>query len=144
MATNGKTGLRAPPGSVMFVIGGEEIVVPALTLYVLDAKKDALRSLGPDLSMTEYGVLVIEIIAEALKDSRPELTQEELLRHCSWPETLELPARMAELLTVSGFTGSAPGEVEAASPGTGTSTNSPPNSPVGESATETPLESSEP
>jgi hypothetical protein len=115
----------APRETANFHIGGQDIAVPALTLYVMDRTKDAITALSPDLGFTDYAKRVIEIVSVALEDSRPELTAEALARVCSFPDMRDLPSAMNELLRVSGFL---MGEAEAASPGTGTSTSSSPNS----------------
>jgi hypothetical protein len=130
-----------------FVIGGQDIEVPALNLFVMDKVKSQLLTLGPDLDWISYAVNVIHIMYIALKDSHPEMTvtEDEFLKACSLKEMRELPGRMNELLDISGFEGNTNPEVEAVSEtaenpenGTGTSADSSPNSQPTESAAEIP------
>lgn len=108
-----------------FTIGGEDIYVPAFNLDTLGVKKNEIRSADIALPIIEFGEIVINVIAYALHESRPELTEEVLRKRCSYPELKGLVDSWFELISVSGF---GMGEAEAASPGTGTSTDSPPNS----------------
>lgn len=111
--------------TVVFMIGGASIEVPVLNLDILDRKKDLMRSLDDNnLTIIEFGTGVLEVIADLLSEARPELTLEVLRRTCSWEETKNLVAAWNSLLQASGF---GMGEAEAASPGTGMSTDSPPN-----------------
>ena len=116
--------LSAPRETATFRIGGQDIAVPALTLYVLDRTKESISALSPDLSFTDYAKHVIEVVSVALEDSRPELTVEALSKVCSLMEMRGLVGAMGELLKASGFE---MGEEPAASPGTGTLTGSSPS-----------------
>jgi len=130
-----------------FKIGGQDIEVPALNLFVMDKVKDQLLTLGPNLDWISYAVNVIHIVYMSLKDSHPEMTttEDEFLKACSLKEMRELPQEMNVLLDISGFEATqspeAPAEgpkAEGPQPGTGTSPDSSPNLPPTESAAETP------
>ncbi len=113
--------------TAIFKIGGVEIPVPALTLDVLLQVKTEIRALGPDMDAFDYGAAVIKIVAASLRETRPELTPEVLMKFCSWPELTGLSASMNKLLEVSGL-GEAPAAAGAPR-GTGTLTDSPQNLP---------------
>jgi hypothetical protein len=120
-----------------FRIGGHDIQVPAISLDVLDRCKSQLNMAG-DTPLLDYAKGICEVVATLLEDTRPELDAKTLIKACSWSEARGLIASMAELLRVSGFV--EPGEDEAASPGTGMSIGSSPNSEPAESAAETRIE----
>jgi hypothetical protein len=130
-----------------FKIGGQDIEVPALNLFVMDKVKDSLLSLGPNLDWISYAVNVVHIIYEALKGAHPEMqvSEEDLLKACSLAEMREFPNLVNQLLEISGFEATSPEtpavgqEAGMESPnGTGTSPASSPNLQSTESAAETP------
>jgi hypothetical protein len=113
-----------------FRIGGVDIAVPALTLYVLEVCKEDIQALSPGLDSVAYARHVCSIVAACVADDRPELTLDVLVKSCSFSEIGGLIESMGELLRVSGFlpSGEELAAGEEASPGTGTSTSSSPNS----------------
>lgn len=128
--------IMAPTETSPFKIGGQTIKVPALTLFTLERVKTKIIDLSPNLDWISYAANVIEIVSEAVKESRPDLTVEALKKACSIAEMRELASSFNKLLEVSGFL---MGENQAAgeSPGTGTLTPSSPTLQPGESAVET-------
>src|SRR5258706_10977196 len=62
---NGKVAnmLTPPSETAVFRIGGQDLLVPALTLDVLDRKRVAIQAMSPELSITDYAKLVVEIIS---------------------------------------------------------------------------------
>lgn len=124
-----KDGMIAPPNeSAPFRIGGRTLNVPALTLWDLELSKDDMQALTPEMAWTTYATTVIRIIARKLKEDNPREFGDALLKSCSVDEARNKATEFTELLRVSGFE---MGEAVAATPenGTGTSTESPPNSP---------------
>lgn len=118
--------------SVIFTIGGQEIEVPALTLYWLERCQQDIDGLVADAPFITYSGRVLNIVAMVTGKDR-----EALSRAATVPELQQFIPKMQELLLASGF---APvGEVEAVTgaDGTGTSIASPPNSQLTESSTAT-------
>lgn len=125
------TSLASPDEFATFTIGGRELKVDALTLWDLEESKDDIRALTPDMPWTSYASAVVRIVARKLKPEAGESFAEALLQSCSVPEARNISASFNVLWRLSGFD---LGEEEAtdetaASPGTGTSTESPPNLP---------------
>jgi hypothetical protein len=89
----------------VFTIGGVDLEVPALNLFVMQSVKNELIGLGPDLDWISYAASVVRIVYAALKNAHPEMsmTEEELLKACSLKEMRELPSAMNRLLDASGF-----------------------------------------
>jgi|SRR5579885_2177950 hypothetical protein len=105
--------------SVTFIIGGEEISVPALTLWVLENCENDLKTLGPEISWTSYARKVVNIIACAL-DKNPD----ELAKRCTVQEMRNLGPTFLQLMEISGFEMGNAGAATA--DGTGTSNPSSP------------------
>ena len=124
-------GVARPRKTVDFVIGGETIAVPILMLGDVEALAVPIRALGPEQWWVDYSKCVLEVVAYQTKRDFNELKNS-----CSIAEARDLSSAMNKLLDESGFIAPS-GEVEAASPGTGTSSDSPPNSPPEASAPET-------
>lgn len=121
--------MGVPPNeTATFRIGGRDLVVPALTLWDLEQSSDLIRGLTADMPWPEYATRVVRIISRKLNEDNPLAFGDALLKSCSVKEGQGLAVAFGRLLSVSGFD-DAPGEAEAASPGTGTSTELPPNSP---------------
>ena len=122
--------------TAVFVIGGDKIQVPALTLATIDKVVDELKSLGPALWWVDYSRNCLRIAVAALEDTQPELTYDVLAAACSMGEMRKMPFYMSDLHARHGFLlGEALASEE--NPGTSTPTPSPPNSPPRESAAET-------
>lgn len=149
---NGKAvgGMMAPPTeTVPFRIGGTDVQVPILTLYVLDRMKDLIFGLGPEIDFIEREKRILTIIRFSIEAAGREIgTEEELLRNCTAKEGMELIATFNKLLNASGFdipdpeqspatAGSSEAEQKQTSPGTGTSTPSQPDLPLTASASVT-------
>lgn len=134
--------LSRPLESASFRIGGQDILVPAMTLYVLDKCADDIKALSPDMSLTDYCKHVINIVSTILAPDELGAEIEMALRLqkvCSFSEMQGLIRSMGELLSVSGFAPSGEDEAtSAANPGTGTLTGLSPNSEQEASAVETP------
>jgi hypothetical protein len=131
--------------TTVFRIGGVDIDVPALNLFVMMKVKDELLALGPNLDWVSYAVNVVHIVYASLKDAHPEMLvgEDDFLKSCSLAEMRELAGAMNRLLDVSGFDAGDPSPnvivpAKPESPGTGTSEDSSPNSQPTESAVETP------
>src|ERR1700735_1961035 len=105
---NGTAGLahlpQPPNETAKFVIGGQTIEVPALTMWTIDKVGVNLRSMGPDTPWMDYARHCLVIIHAALEEVQPELTLEVLSRACTMGEMREMPSQMLELFRVSGFT----------------------------------------
>lgn len=149
MSVNGsswKISFKPPTETVTFVIGGQNIEVPALTLWAMENVKDELLALGPDLDFIAYARNVVRIVYKLLKMAHgPEVEFEEsdMMKACSVAEMRDLAPTMNRLLGISGFdagptTGAeTPVAPEAPESGAGTSTSLSPDSPPRESAAET-------
>jgi hypothetical protein len=127
---NGHDALASPTEFAKFRIGGRDIEVGALTLWDLETSKDEILSLSGDTTVFTYAATCVRIIARKLKPEASDSYAEALLKSCSVSEARNIGASFTELWRISGFD---VGEAEAAqevSPGTGTSTESPPNSPL--------------
>lgn len=142
----------ALPGYTIFSIGGKPERIPPLTLWVLEAREKELNSINANMAPKEYADVVLLIAAtsiEAMKcgdESDPteenvEKTFKRLRRRIIYGEMRQLGNMMDQLLVNSGFPG--PEELAPAKDGTGTSTESAPNSPSEESAQATLFESKE-
>lgn len=116
---------------VTLKIGGEDVFVPALSWRqwrkiwpILDALKrpDPTSPLSPDEWASDVDASV-KVLSIALVKTRPELTEEEIGDRLKLSETHGLTPAIVELFRVSG---SEPGEAEAASRSTETSTDSSP------------------
>ncbi len=112
--------------TVTFTIGGEDVQVEELTWDVIEDV--VMPILDTAQARTAAGVQTpwyrvrgddIRILAAAMRQS-----YEDVRRRLSLDESREVSARMVELLQISGFT--MPGEAEAASGSTETSTDSSP------------------
>lgn len=127
-----------PTDTTKFVIGGQDIEVPALTLYAMNLVKDELLSLGPDLDWITYAKNVVHIVYVLVRSAHPELdvSEEEMLKACSLTEMRQLPVAMNSLLGISGFD-AGPTEAATAEPGIGISTPSSQTLQPTESVTET-------
>jgi len=138
-----KPNFQPPSNVTKFTIGDQTIEVAALTLWAMEHVKDELLVLGPELDFISYARNVLRIVYKLTKLAHPEIeiTEEDLLRSCSIREMRNLAASMNELLGISGFdagpTGQTAEEAAALASGTGTSTQSPQDSPPTESATAT-------
>jgi len=130
-------GTVALPETSVFRIGGRDIRVPSLSLWDLEVSKRDIMLLSPELDWIEYGFTVVRIVARKIvsdKDDAGDIEtatlalSKEMSKKCSVEEIRNLTSAMNDLLRVSGFV--MPGEAEAANPGTGTLTESPPNSPL--------------
>src|SRR5215469_1589959 len=122
-------GMAVPPSeTASFVVGGATLQVPALTLWDLELSRTEMQALTPDLVWSTYAATVVKIIARKLRPEHADEFAEALLRKCSVREAQNLAVAFNTLLAVSGFE---MGEAEAVaeSSGTGTSIESPQNSP---------------
>jgi hypothetical protein len=132
-----KLDLRPPSEVTKFTIGGQSIEVQALTLWAMDVVKDELLALGPGLDFITYARTVVRIVYKLVKLEHPDISIEEgdLIRACSVVEMRQLAVSMNELLGISGFEGGPTEQTEPTNPatavpsGTGTSTESSPDSP---------------
>lgn len=143
----------ALPGYTAFRIGGRDVMVPPLTLSVIEIRDRELSSLAEGMTQNLYANTVLLIAATSLeaanagedKDPTPEQIDRTFLRlkrGITVGEMRALVSTVDQLLINSGY--SAPGEAQAAtdSPGIGTSTESPQTLQSGESAEATQSESS--
>ncbi len=132
--TNGHdTDMPLSPGEyVDFRIGGRDIRVPALTLWDLEQSRDDIRSLSPAMWWTEYASTVLRVIARKLKpDAPPETIVEGWQKACVMGEANQIIPTWNKLMEASGFKlGDDARPLAETSPGIGTSTESPPNSPL--------------
>lgn len=127
------------PETAEFTIGGQKINVRAMQLYDLECCKEYILALDPTLDKITYGMIILNIVGYM---TSPEGTPKEVLsakvtemsKRCSGKEMLALTASMDRLLLVSGFEPPSGEAGAGASPGTGTSTESSPNSLPAESA----------
>src|SRR5215471_4587138 len=131
-----------PPSEVTpFVIGGQTIEVPALTLWSMEIVKDELLALGPDLDFITYARNVVRIVYKVTKINHPDIEWEEsdLIKSCSVGEMKNLATQMNILLGISGFDGGPTQPTEEANlpSGTGTLSGLSPDSPATESVTAT-------
>jgi hypothetical protein len=120
---------------VPFTIGGREIRVPALSLWDLEQSREDIRSLDVGMYWTEYAATVLRIIARKLGNVDNYLPMSEAwMKSCTVKEANGITPAFNQLLALSGFENAAAtdplaSEEAEASPGTGTSDESPPNSP---------------
>lgn len=139
MAENGHaTGMELPSipmESVDFIVGGRKITIPALSMWDLERAREPILSLAPDLWWADYAKGIFKIIAVLV----PGEDEETLKRACSVAEGRALSVSWAELLEKSGWSLGETGAAGEASPGTGTSTSSSPNSEPAESAAGIPI-----
>ena len=136
-----------PPKTATFRIGGEDLAVPAIGFFDIDANeelRDHLAALSPDITRREYVERVLAIIAIQLAPYRSDLTVDVLKRALGAGEANDLVTATTELLRASGFQipetvpeTTAPTPEPTASPGTGTSTASAPASRSAASAAAT-------
>lgn len=131
-----------------FTIGGKTIEVPLLRLWDIKRQRARMDSIVANMNWLDYSEVILRIVAVQLAPDEPDdasATFAALMRACSMDEMRGLDAAYSALLRKSGFIlGEAAAAQEAASPGTGTSTESPPTSQLEEFAAETPSESSKP
>lgn len=131
-----------------FTIGGKTINVPILSLWDVKRLRPKIDEIDRTSDWLDQSALVLHIVAAQLAPDEPDdsqATHVALLKACSMEEMRGLAESYIALLRASGFIlGEAQAAQEAASPGTGTSTESPPTSQFEEFAVETPSESSEP
>jgi hypothetical protein len=138
-----------------FRIGGKDVRVPALTLSALEMLESEMALIDTGAKIREYTKAVLRVIATSIEVARageerdPEpaeiqTTYDKFRRRIIFGEMSNMAVQMNELLINTGYV--LRGEAEAAkteaNPGTGTSTESPPNSPSGASAEAIPEESS--
>ena len=128
-------GLAGPDEYATFRIGGRDIKVGALTLWDLDQSREDLQGMNPDTPWTQYAATIVRIIARKLKPEMWEAFAEGLLKSCTAGEARNLAVAFNDLWRVSGLMGEAEAANMETLPGTGTLTESPPNSP---SPSETP------
>lgn len=124
--------LASPNETTVFRIGGRDLKVPPLTLWDLEISADEIAEMKPNTRWSRYATLVVSVVVRQLNPDRPEIWDEltkSMAKSCSVAEARALSRTFDDLLSNSGFV--APGEEEAATPsdGTGTSTESLPNSP---------------
>lgn len=118
-------GMMVPPTEhVTFKIGNRDIVVPAMSLADLERIKKQWFAMS-STDWVSNASSILEIVGILISEREPELTFDILRSHCSAGEAIGLPKSFNELLEKSGLI---LGETQAASPGTGTSTDLPPNS----------------
>jgi len=129
-----------------FTIGGRQIDVPLMRLWEIKRQRPRMDSITRDMNWLDYSEVVLHIVAVQLAPDEPDdasATFAALMRACSMDEMRGLDAAYTTLLRASGFIlGEAEAAQEAASPGTGTSTESPQTSLLEEFAVGTPSESS--
>jgi len=131
-----------------FTIGGRAVAVPLFRLWDIKRQRARMDSIVADMNWLDYSEVILRIVAVQLAPDEPDdasATFAALMRACSMEEMRGLDAAYSTLLRASGFIlGEAQPAQEEASPGTGTSTESPPTSRLEEFAAETPSESSKP
>lgn len=145
-----------PPGYTAFKIGGEDVLVPPMTLWAVEILQPELAKISPDLSWVEYAKVVLRIVATCLEDHKAgadeepkqeniDATYNKLRRRCIVSEMRTLAGTMDSLLANSGFLGAQTEETQTQTenPGTGMSTVSAPTSPSEGSAEATPSGSSD-
>lgn len=149
MSTNGTKytiSFKPPSETTTFVIGGQSIEVPALTLWAMENVKDELLALGPDLDFIAYARNVVRIVFKLLKMSHGadiDFEEQDMMKACSVEEMRQLAPTMNRLLGISGFDAGPTNqdriaeEAAASASGPGTSTNLSLDSPPTESVAET-------
>lgn len=134
MADEQEDSVASPNEFAVFRIGGRDLKVGALTLWDLEQSQTDLQGLlesaGGNL-WTQNSMSVVRIIARKLKPEAWESYAEALSKSCTGREALGLISSFNVLWQVSGLMGEAEAATEATEvqSGTGTSTESPPNSP---------------
>lgn len=119
----------------IFRIGGRDIKVGAMTLWDLEQSRQDIQSISAEMPWTQYAATVVRIIARKLQPETYEAMAEGLQKACSAREARDLATSFNELWRVSGLMGEVEAAIEEApvtmeeSSGTGTSIESPPNSP---------------
>jgi hypothetical protein len=131
-ANGAANGAAGPDEYATFRIGGRDLKVGALTLWDLEQSRADLQDMNPDTPWTQYATTVVRIIARKLRPDAWEPFAESLAKSCTGPEARNLTSSFNDLWRVSGLMGEAEAAQEetTVSPGTGTLTESPPNSPL--------------
>lgn len=132
--------------NTVFTIGGKDVSVPPLTFWCLEKRDPELKAIGAGTSVAQYSDAVLLIAATSIEaakagedddpdDAIIDKTFRRLKRKIIFGEMRTLSAKMDELLLNSGYEMTVPGEAEAASRGTETSTDSSQTSSDSESVT---------
>lgn len=129
--TNGAlNGAMSPDEFAVFRIGGRDLKVGALTLWDLEQSQNDIQGMSPDTPWITYAANVVRIISRKLKPEAWESFAEGLLKSCTAGDARDLASSFNDLWRVSGLMGEAEAATGAETVvGTGTSTESPPNSP---------------
>lgn len=134
-----------------FVFGGQTVNVPIMQLQDLAECKELMLAMDAGMTWIDYALSVTRVVAHQLvtdgdrdanlADRQPKIDEKfaELSKACTAGEASDVAIAMNQLLRASGFripeaTPSPEPTTEAANPGTGTSTLSPPSSPAETSA----------
>jgi hypothetical protein len=115
--------------SVTFVVGGQELVAPVLTIQRLDKLWPSIEEMGKKLGLLEYTRHMSRVIAVATEKDEDKIDStsledlgKQIARRLRATEVEATNEPFAQLLRISGMGVPAGGKAPATSPSTGTGT----------------------
>jgi hypothetical protein len=99
---------------VTVTLGGEAVAVPPMCFAALKRAWPAIQAMPAKANLIDQAACAVEILAAALSDSRPDLTQAAIEARLKGSELVALVGRLPRLLEASGLLPASPSPGEPA------------------------------